>query len=35
MAMSSTLIDVTFKEWTCSCLMIELLVQMYAAAVAT
>jgi len=34
-AMSSALIDVTFNEWTCSCLMIELSTQMCAAAVAT
>ena len=34
-AMSSALIDVTFMEWTCSCLMTELLTQMCAAAVAT
>ena len=35
MAMSFASIDVTFKEWTRSCLMTELLVQMCAAAVAT
>jgi len=35
MAMSSASIDVTFKKWTCSCLMTELLAQMYTAAVAT
>ena len=35
MAMSSASIDVTFNKWTCSCLMIELLAQMCAAAVAT
>ena len=34
MAMSSASMDVTFKEWTCSCLMTELLAQMCAAAVA-
>ena len=34
-AMSSALIDVTFNEWTCSYLMIELSTQMCAAAVAT
>ena len=35
MTMSSASIDVTFNEWTCSCLMIELSTQMCAAAVAT
>ena len=35
MAMSSASIDVTFKKWTHSCLMTELLAQMCAAAVAT
>ena len=35
MAMSSASIDVTFKEWTHSCLMTELLARMCAAAVAT
>jgi len=35
MTMSSALIDVTFNEWTCSCLMIELSTQMCAAAVVT
>ena len=35
MAMSSASIDVTFKEWTHSCLMTELSAQMCAAAVAT
>ena len=35
MAMSSALIDVTFKEWTCSCLMTELSAQMCAAAIVT
>ena len=35
MAMSSALMDVTFKEWTCSCLMTELLAEMCAAAIAT
>jgi len=35
MTMSSALIDVTFNEWTCSCLMIELSTQMCTAAVAT
>ena len=34
-AMSSALIDVTFMEWTCSCLMTELLTQMCTAAVVT
>ena len=33
MAMSSTLIDVTFKKWTCSCLITELSAQMCAAAI--
>jgi len=35
MAMSSTSIDVTFMKWTCNYLMIELLVQMCTATVAT
>ena len=35
MAMSSTSIDVTFNEWTHSCLMIELSTQMCTAAVVT
>ena len=35
MAISSASIDVTFTEWTCSCLIIELSAQMCAAAVAT
>ena len=35
MAMSSALLDVTFKEWTRSCLMTELSAQMCTAAVAT
>ena len=35
MAMSSASIDVTFNEWTCSCLMTKLSVQMCTAAVAT
>ena len=35
MAMSSASIDVTFKEWTRSCLMTELSAQMCAAAVVT
>ena len=35
MAMSSALIEVTFKEWTHSCLMTELSAQMCAAAIAT
>jgi len=34
MAMSSTSVDVIFREWTQSCLMIELSVQICAAAVA-
>jgi len=35
MTMSSALIDVTFNEWTCSCLIIELSTQMCTAAVVT
>ena len=35
MAMSSASIEVTFNEWTCSCLMAEWWVQMCTAAVAT
>ena len=35
MAMSSALINVTFNEWTCICLVIELSAQMCAAAVVT
>ena len=35
MAMSSASIDVTFKEWTRSCLMTELSAQMCAVAIAT
>ena len=35
MAMSSASIDVTFEEWTRSCLMTELSAQMSAVAVAT
>jgi len=35
MAISSASIDVTFNEWTRSCLMLELSAQMCAAAVAT
>ena len=35
MAMSSALIDMMFKEWTCSCLMTELSAQMCTAAIAT
>ena len=35
MAMSSALIDMTFMEWTCSCLMTELLAQICAAAIVT
>jgi len=35
MAMSSASIDVTFKEWTCSCLVTELSAQMCTAAVVT
>jgi len=35
MTMSSASIDVTFNEWTCSCLIIELSTQMCTTAVVT